>query len=192
MQLPAEYGKPEVLNSTEVYRNNWMVVTESHIRRPDNSTGIYGVVHKPRGVVVIAYQPPSTKFPSGAVLLVEQYRFALQRRSWEFVAGTAPNLAQQDPYELARRELKEETGYRPQTLELIGSIEVAPGFCDQVQDVFLATDLQAGDAHKEETEQDLCAQWWPVTDFRKALHTGEVRDAQALAAWALVEKHLET
>lgn len=191
MQLPPEHGRPEILTTTEVYRNNWMVVTESQIRRSDNSDGIYGVVHKPRAVIVIAYQYPAPDFPSGAVLLVEQYRFALQRRSWEFVAGTAPHLAQQDPYELARRELKEETGYSPQRLEFIGSIEVAPGFCDQVQDVFLATELLAGDTSKEETEQDLCARWWPVGEFQQALHSGEIRDAQTLAAWTLVEKRLE-
>lgn len=183
-------GAPEILSTTEVYRNNWMVVTESHIRRTGAGDGIYGVVHKPRAVVVVAYRPPSEAEPSGSILLVEQYRFALKRRSWEFVAGTAPGLTTQAPTELARRELKEETGYRADCLKHVGAIEVAPGFCDQVQDVFVATDLVAGETEREVTEEDLIARWWPVDSFRAAVGEGKICDAQTLAAWALVERHL--
>ena len=138
-----------------------MVVTESDLRQADGSPGIYGVVHKPSGVVVVAWRP-SQCHKEGEVLMVEQYRYALQRRSWEFIAGTAPHRAEQNPNDLVQRELREETGYRAATVTKVGCIDVAPGFVDQVQHVFLMRDLTPGSPEREDTEADIVCRWWPL------------------------------
>jgi len=89
--------------SREVYRNAWIVVREDQIRRPDGSPGIYGVVDKPSYALVIAVDADRMR-------LVEQYRYPLGRRRWEFPQGAAPGLADMEPMTLAARELREETG----------------------------------------------------------------------------------
>lgn len=187
---PPVCGEPTTLATREVYRNNWMVVTESDLQRPDGSPGLYGVVHKPTGVVVVAWRE-SEADPAGEVLMVEQYRYALGRRCWEFVAGTAPDLAEQEPAELAQRELREETGYRAADVHHMGWIDVAPGFVEQIQHVFLMQNLTAGKAEQEDTEADIRWRWWPVAELKTAFRYSRITDAQALAAWALVEPHLE-
>lgn len=184
------FGKPTTLATREVYHNNWMVVTESDLQRADGSPGLYGVVHKPTGVVVVAWRA-SESDPAGEVLMVEQYHYALGRRCWEFVAGTAPNLVEQQPADLAKRELREETGYRASEIHEVGWIDVAPGFVDQIQHVFLVRDITEGEAEREETEADIRWRWWPVAEVKAAVRSSRITDAQALAAWALVEPHLE-
>lgn len=65
------------LSSHEVYRNPWMTVREDRVRRADGSTGIYGVVDKPDFALVLP------RF-QGGFWLVEQYRYPVDRRAWEF------------------------------------------------------------------------------------------------------------
>ena len=76
--------------SREVYRNDWMTVREDQVRRPDGSDGIYGVVDKPTYALVIARD--GDRFQ-----LVEQFRYPLGLRRWEFPQGTAPGRADLDP-----------------------------------------------------------------------------------------------
>ena len=96
----------EQVASREIYRNNWMTLREDRIRRPDGSDGIYGVVDKPTYALIIAAQQERVR-------LVEQFRYPLGLRRWEFPQGTAPGLAEMEPTALAHRELREETGLLP-------------------------------------------------------------------------------
>jgi len=59
--------------------------------------------------------------------LVEQFRYPLGARRWEFPQGTAPDLADAEPTELAKRELREETGLRATSFEVLGQLDTAPG-----------------------------------------------------------------
>ena len=162
-----------------VYENAWMVLREDTIRRPDGSGGIYGVVDKPTYALVIA-------LAQDRLHLVEQYRYPLGVRRWEFPQGTAPGRAGAEPAELAARELREETGLRAGTLTHLGRIDVAPGLSSQRGDVFLATRLTQGDTARELEEQDMRAAWWTRTDFDAAVRDGRITDAQSLAAYALL------
>src|SRR6266498_3631928 len=93
------------LATRTVYRNPWMTVREDQIRRPDGSHGVYGVIDKPDFALVI----PADR---GGFWLVEQYRYTVGGRFWEFPQGTFPQGQDGDPAELARSELEEETGLR--------------------------------------------------------------------------------
>ena len=87
----------ERVASREVYRNAWMIVREDDIRRPDGSLGIYGVIDKPTYALVIARDGDRYR-------LVEQFRYPIGLRRWEFPQGTAPGRSTGDeptPAELA-------------------------------------------------------------------------------------------
>ncbi|GAA4619765.1 NUDIX domain-containing protein [Saccharopolyspora hordei] len=172
----------EQTSSREVYANPWMSVREDGVRRPDGSEGIYGVVDKPSYALVIPLD-------GDQLHLVEQYRYPLGIRRWEFPQGTAPDRLDVDPLELAARELREETGLRAENLVELGLLDVAPGMSSQRGRVFLATGLTVGQHEREHEEQDMRAAWFSRAEFEKMVSAGEITDAQSIAAYALLLLH---
>jgi len=155
-----------------------MVVREDDIRRPDGSLGIYGVIDKPTYALVIPYD--GQRFA-----LVEQFRYPVGERRWEFPQGTAPDLADAEPDELAHPELREETGLRAACLERLGRLDVAPGMSSQRGWVFLATGITEGDADPEHEEQDMRSAWFSRADVEAMVRCGEIVDAQSVVAFAM-------
>jgi 8-oxo-dGTP pyrophosphatase MutT (NUDIX family) len=172
-------GHVETLSSRQVYANRWMSVREDAVRRPDGTEGLFGVVDKPTYALVIPRDGDRLR-------LVEQFRYPVGRRRWEFPAGTAPDRADVDPAELAARELQEETGLLAGRMELIGHLEVAPGMSSQRGQVFLATELTEGPALREHTEQDMSTAWFTTAEFEAMARTAAITDSQSLAAYLLL------
>ena len=166
----------EQISSREVYRNPWLTLREDEIRRPDGSAGIYSVVDKPDFALVI----PSEE---AGFHLVEQYRYPVRGRFWEFPQGTGGAT---DPAGLARAELAEETGLRAGSLELLGHLHCAYGMSSQGFDVFLATDLTPGPSAREVTEQDMRQRLVSRDEFEAMVRSGLVTDDSTLAAYALL------
>jgi 8-oxo-dGDP phosphatase len=177
------YGhRVERLNTRQVYANPWMVVREDQIRRPDGSDGIFGVIDKPDYALIVPAD-------GDRLHLVEQFRYPLGLRRWEFPQGTAPDRAEADPLELARRELREETGLRAGRIVQIGLLDVAPGMSSQRGRVFLATELTEGPPEREASEQDMRAAWFDRVEVATMVRAGEITDAQSIAALGLLMLH---
>lgn len=171
------------VGSREVYRNNWLTLREDDIRRPDGSAGIYAVVDKPTYALVI---PRDVSAEGQRFHLVEQFRYPLGQRRWEFPQGTAPGRADIDPAELAARELREETGLSAASMTEIGLLDVAPGMSSQRGRVFLATGITEGPHDREHEEQDMRSAWFGRAELEQMMRAGMVTDAQTLAAWTLM------
>lgn len=167
------------VSSREVYRNDWLTLREDDIQRPDGSDGIYAVVDKPNYALVIACDGDRLK-------LVEQFRYPLGLRRWEFPQGTAPGRVDMEPLDLAARELREETGLRAGTVTELGLLDVAPGMSSQRGWVFLATDLTEGDHDREHEEQDMRSAWFTRDEFERMVADGEITDAQSIAAYGML------
>jgi 8-oxo-dGDP phosphatase len=172
----------EQLSTRQVYENPWMVVREDRIRRPDGSDGIFGVIDKPDYALIVPAE-------GDRLHLVEQFRYPLGLRRWEFPQGTAPDRAEADPLELARRELREETGLRAARMIQIGTLDVAPGMSSQRGRVFLATELTDGQPERELTEQDMRTAWFSRDEVVGMIRRGELTDAQSIAALGLLLLH---
>ena len=172
----------ETLGSRQVYANPWMTVREDSIRLPDGTRSIYGVIDKPTYALVVPRD-------GDRLHLVEQYRYPVGHRAWEFPMGTAPERAEVDPAELAARELREETGLVAGRMERIGFLEVAPGMSSQRGHVFLATELTPGPTAREHSEQDMRTAWFSVAEFEDMIRKGELADSQSLAAYLLLQLH---
>ena len=165
--------------SREVYRNNWLTLREDDIRRADGSPGIYAVIDKPTYALVIPRD--GDRFH-----LVEQFRYPLGMRRWEFPQGTAPDQEHLDPTELAARELREETGLRAGAMDYLGTLDVAPGMSSQRGWVYLATDITEGEHDREHEEQDMHSEWFARAQLERMIRDGDITDAQSIAAWALL------
>jgi 8-oxo-dGTP pyrophosphatase MutT (NUDIX family) len=172
----------ETLSSRQVYANDWMTVREDAVRRDDGTEGIFGVIDKPTAAIVVPRD-------GDRLHLVEQFRYPVGRRRWEFPMGTAPDRAELDPAELAARELREETGLVAGRMELLGHLDIAPGMSSQREHVFLATELTEGSARREHTEQDMRTRWFSTSEFEEMVRRSELVDAQSLAAYLLLQLH---
>ncbi|HWA67947.1 MAG TPA: NUDIX hydrolase [Mycobacteriales bacterium] len=170
------------VSSREVYRNPWITVREDAVELPDGTPGLYGVVDRPDFALVIPREP------DGSMWLVEQYRYAIGRRSWEFPQGTWPPGGERGSIEeLARAELREETGIRAAELRHLGHLYTAYGFCSQGYDVWLASGLTAGEHEREPTEQDMVQRRFTAAEFEAAICRGEIFDSHSLAAYGLLQ-----
>ena len=169
----------ERVASREIYRNPWLVLREDDIRRPDGSRGIYSVVDKPTYALVMPYDGHRFR-------LVEQFRYPVGARRWEFPQGAAPDLADAEPAELAARELREETGLRATSFEALGQVDVAAGMSSQRGWVFLATGITEGEVEREHEEQDMRSAWFPREDLERMIRSGVIVDAQSIAAYGLL------
>src|SRR5262245_52225377 len=165
-----------------VYQNRWMSVREDDIRHPDGSPGIYGVVDKPTAALIVPME-------NDGFHLVEQYRYALSRRSWEFPQGTWADDRETGTEELARAELAQETGLRAETVEHLGYFAIAPGFLSQGCDVFLATDLTMGATARDPEEQDMRHHWFPRAEVERMIREGEIVDGPTMAAYTHLLLH---
>jgi 8-oxo-dGTP pyrophosphatase MutT (NUDIX family) len=171
-------AKVEQLSTRIVYNDPWMTVRQDQIRRSDGSIGTYAVVEKPDFALVL----PRDR---DGFWLVQQYRYPVGLRAWEFPQGSWGHGASGSQEDLARTELAEETGLRARAVTHLGRLHEAYGFCSQAFDVFLAEDLEQGAPNREATEQDMVHVWFCDDDLSALIRRGEVTDSPSLAALTL-------
>jgi ADP-ribose pyrophosphatase len=172
----------KTISSKVVYENPWISVREDAIERPDGSPGIYSVVDKGNYAVVVPYE-------NDGFWLVEQYRYPVGERSWEFPMGTYPDRQVGDPMQLAQRELREETGLTAGSWALLGELYCVPGFSSQSGHVYLATDLVRGERNREQEEQDMRQAWFSRAELETMLRDGTIKDAQTVACYGFFLLH---
>jgi 8-oxo-dGTP pyrophosphatase MutT (NUDIX family) len=178
----AEPPPIRTLSSREVYRSRWMRLREDEIVLPDGTPGRYGVVEKPDFALVVPFD--GEKFH-----LVEQFRYPVGERCVEFPQGAWEGTETPDPTVLARGELEEETGLRAGSLRHLGRLFHAYGFCSQSFDVFLATELTAGEQRLEPTEQGLRTLSLERAELERMILDGALRDGPSVAAYGMLRLH---
>jgi 8-oxo-dGTP pyrophosphatase MutT (NUDIX family) len=167
----------KTLSSREVYRNPWLRLREDEIERSNGARGIYGVVEKDDCAVIIPIQDDT-------IFLIEQFRYTIQQRSLELPQG-GWETADVDPEELARGELREETGFAAATMTFLGTMWIAYGFARQKQHVFLATGLTPAGAEPDPEEHDMVLRTASIAEFEQMLLDGTIQDSCTIAAWGL-------
>ena len=170
------------LATREVYRSQWLAVREDEVEFPSGTVGTYAVVDKRDFVLVLPYA-------DGGFWLVEQFRYPVGSREWEFPQGGWAHGQDGTQRELAVAELREETGLVADELVHLGRLHTAYGFCSQGYDIFLATGLTAGETKREATEQDMIHEWRSLEEIHAMIRSGELADAHSLAALTLYDLH---
>lgn len=166
-----------------VYKNRWMTVWEDQVLFQDGSEGIYGVVDKPDFSLIVPWD-------GLGFYLVEQYRYPVSERYWEFPQGSLESSPDIDVLEVARIELKEETGLIAESFEILGKLFEAYGFSNQGFTVFLATQLTLGQSDLEVSEMGMVCRHFELEEIWNLIDSGLMKDAPSIAALALVSRHL--
>lgn len=168
------------LDRRTVYENRWMTVHEDKVEFPDGKQGIFGVVDKDDFVLIIP------RHKDGRFQMVQQYRYPVGGRYWEFPQGSWETRPGTDPELVALGELEEETGLKALQLKRLGHLYEAYGFSNQGFHVFLADNLEAGTTARDHEEQDMVTSSFTKRQVSQMIQSGQVKDSPTIAAlWLL-------
>ena len=139
---------------------------------PDGRPCRREVVDHPGGASVLYVR-------EGKVLLVRQFRYPYGEETLEIPAGKLD--PGEDAAHTAARELAEETGWEPASVEHLYTIYPTPGYSAEKIYIYRARGVRAGAAHPDEGEF-LTAAFYPVSDVLAMIERGEIRDAKTIIA----------
>jgi len=160
-------GKRTVLKQGRVFR-----FVEQEIIRPDGRTMTIDKVEHPGAVVILPVDH------DGRIIILKQFRAALNRTIYELPAGTLE--PGEDPEDCARRELVEEISQSAAHWKSLGQLYPAPGFCDEVQHLYFATDLSDARADMD-ADEEIEPERMTVAEVEAAVASGELMDAKSIA-----------
>jgi 8-oxo-dGTP pyrophosphatase MutT (NUDIX family) len=184
MNRPRDRHGWRTTGARTVYRNRWLALREYRIAYPGGRPGIYGMVHKPPGVAVVALNA------QGAIHFLRQYRYTVGRDFLELPAGAISR--RETPLAAARRELFEETGLRAKRWARLGSFFTALGHEDAEIIVYLARDLDdsaLSHANKEHDEGILGIYALPIIRVKRLVKTDRINCGITLASLHLFFSH---
>jgi ADP-ribose pyrophosphatase len=173
---------PEIIctSSRLVYENRWIKLREDAIVRADGSPGIYSVVERADFAAIAAVE-------NGQIYLVEQFRYPIGERHWELPQGAWEDDAHKSAEEVARGELREETGLVAGKMQFVGSLFIAYGLCTQRCNVFFATELEHVGQALDAEEAGLICRSFPLAEFEEMLRDGVIRDGTTMAVFGLLK-----
>jgi len=173
----------QLLESTYAFRDRWLTVRSDTVRLPSGRTlSPYHVIEAADWVNVVALNE------AGSVVLVEQYRHAVQRVMIEIPAGHVE--PREDTEAAARRELVEETGYGGGTWHLLGALHPAASrFTNRVHSYLAVGVRKVGEPVQEESET-LRVREMPWPEFVAGLRSGELRLFEANQMSSVLLLHL--
>ena len=163
----------KILGSKCAWRGSFLTVDSVDVQLPNGDATVHEVVRHPGAVAIIALDG------TGRILLVHQYRTALERVTHEIPAGKLD--PGEDIEECARRELSEETGYTAGTLRYLIPVATAAGYSDEIIHLFMATDLTPGEQHPD-SDEFIAVEWADLKDFINDVLDGKVEDSKTIIA----------
>ena len=169
----------KVIDKEKIYENNWIELNHFNVINPKGGDGVYGKVSfKNIAIGIIPIDEDNNTW------LVGQYRFPINKYSWEIPEGGCP--LNTDPLTAAKRELLEETGLVAEEWKPILTMYLSNSVCDEFAIIFIAKNLTQENPQPEETEQ-LTIKKIKLEDAFKMVNTNEITDAVSIAALQKLE-----
>ncbi len=157
------------------------------LRTPGGAQLQKGHIEHPGAVVLAPVVEPVERDGSPQILMLRQYRLSLDETILELPAGTKG--WQEDWLDCAQRELREETGYRADTLQLLGEIWPAPGVSNELMHIYLATGLQP-DPLPGDADEEIELQPMALDELVNMAQNGRLRDAKSIIGILWAAAHL--
>lgn len=166
--------KFERLGRTLVHKGAIIDYYQDTIKVPNGNVVKWDfIAHKGAAAVVAVNE-------EGKLLMVRQYRNALDRETLEIPAGGLNSV--EEPTDVAAaRELEEETGYKAGRLELLLTLRTTVAFCNEKIDVYVATDLRPSSQHLDEDEF-IGVEAYSIEELAQMVYDCKIQDGKTVAA----------
>jgi ADP-ribose pyrophosphatase len=164
----------KIISSQEVLKNKLFTVAEEVATDPSGFEVKRFIVRHPGSAVMM---PVDNK---DRVLLVKQFRLPAQRELWELPAGRLD--PGESPLQAAKRELREETGYRAKKWVKLASFWATPGYVDEKMNLFLALDLTQGQQEPMDDER-IEIHWFSKKELGDLVSSGKIEDGKTIIGY---------
>jgi ADP-ribose pyrophosphatase len=172
-------SEPERLSHERVYDGKVFDVDRDRVRMPNGREVTVDIVRHSRSVVLLPIPQP------GHVILIKQYRYAVNRWLWELPAGSVDQGEQ--PEAAARRECHEEIGKVPDTIVRLAALHPTPGYCDEEMLFFRLSGLsEPSEAAELDEDEDIEVKVFTLAHARDMVRSGEITDMKTIAGLAMI------
>lgn len=163
-----------VVATERVFDGKVFDVFRDRVRMPNQREVTVDVVRHARSVVLLPVPEP------GHVILIRQYRYAINRWLWELPAGSVDEG--EEPDAAAKRECHEEIGQVPETIVRLGSLFPTPGYCDEEMIFFRLSSLtEPSEVAELDEDEDIEPRTFTLADAREMIRRGEIVDMKTIA-----------
>ncbi|MBI2834166.1 MAG: NUDIX hydrolase [Acidobacteria bacterium] len=169
----------DTLSQETLFEGRFFNVTRERVRLPHGRDVSLDIVRHPGSVILLPMPDPDH------VILVRQYRHAVNRWLWELPAGSRERG--EEPESAARRECHEEVGLLPTEIVRLGTFYPTPGYCDEEM-VFLRLGGLARPRHEAtvDEDEDLEPKVFSVEEARELVRRGEIVDMKTALGLTLI------
>jgi ADP-ribose pyrophosphatase len=169
----------ERLSHERVFEGKVFAVDRDRVRMPGSREVLLDIVRHPRSVVLLPIPEP------GHIILVRQFRYAVNRSLWELPAGSVDQG--EEPEAAARRECHEEIGRVPDTIVRLASWFPTPGYCDEEMIFFRLSGLTVPqEAAELDEDEDIEPRTFAFVEAREMVRRGEITDMKTVAGLTLI------
>jgi ADP-ribose pyrophosphatase len=171
------------VSSEEIYVGKVMALRRDQVLMPGGGTAVREIVEHAGAVAVAALDPDDR------LMMIYQYRHAVERRLWEMPAGLL-DVAGEDPLLTARRELAEEVGLAATDWSVLVDVVPSPGFSDESVRVYLArglSDVGRPQLDSDDEEADLELRWIPLAEAVAMVLDGSIVNSTTVSAVLAVQ-----
>ena len=172
------------ISSREAYKGHLLWIFEDQVTLPNGNTAFREIMKHPGAAAIV----PLTE--DGKVIMERQFRYPLGKVITEVPAGKLDG-PDEDRFEAAKRELKEETGITADTWVNLGNFYPSPAYTTECISLFLASGLHMGERKLDEDEF-LNIKAIPLKDVVQDIMDGKIADGKTIAAIMKADKYLST
>ena len=169
----------ETLSHIQVFAGKVFNVDRDVVRMPNGRDVTVDVIRHARSVVLLPIPEP------GHVILVRQYRYAVNRWLWELPAGMVDDG--EEPDAAARRECHEEIGQVPDTIVRLAALYPTPGYCDEEMIFYRLSGLSVpAEAAAVDEDEDIEPRTFRIAEAREMIRRGEIVDMKTVAGLTML------
>ena len=169
----------ERLNHERGYHGKVFDIDRDQVKMSNGRTVVVDVVRHSKSVVLIPVPEP------GHVVLIRQYRYAINAFLWELPAGSVDEG--ETPEHAARRECHEEIGKVPGTIVRLAALYPTPGYCDEEMVFFRLSSLEEPtEAAELDEDEDIETKTFELREAREMVRRGEITDMKTVVGLTLI------